>query len=60
MLGVFAEFETNLRRERQLVRVLGGNRISIESTYAPDVIARLASFGHESKYPPAEPGALIE
>jgi gamma-glutamyltranspeptidase/glutathione hydrolase len=29
------------------VRVLGGNRISVESTYAPDVIARLASFGHE-------------
>jgi gamma-glutamyltranspeptidase / glutathione hydrolase len=29
------------------VPVLGGNRISIESTYAPDVIARLASFGHE-------------
>ncbi len=29
------------------VRILGGNRISVESTYAPDVIARLASFGHE-------------
>jgi gamma-glutamyltranspeptidase/glutathione hydrolase len=29
------------------VRVLGGNRISVESTFPPDVIARLASFGHE-------------
>ena len=29
------------------VRVLGGNRISVESTFPPDVIARLASLGHE-------------
>jgi gamma-glutamyltranspeptidase/glutathione hydrolase len=29
------------------VRVLGGNRISIEPTFPSDVIARLASFGHE-------------
>jgi gamma-glutamyltranspeptidase/glutathione hydrolase len=39
------------------VRVLGGNRISVESTFAPDVIARLASFGHEiipGEEPPAD------
>jgi len=39
------------------VRVLGGNRISLESTFAPDVIARLASFGHEiipGEEPPAD------
>jgi gamma-glutamyltranspeptidase/glutathione hydrolase len=39
------------------VRVLGGNRISVESTFAPDVIARLASFGHEiipGEKPPAD------
>jgi gamma-glutamyltranspeptidase / glutathione hydrolase len=29
------------------VRVLGANRISVESTFPSDVIARLASFGHE-------------
>jgi gamma-glutamyltranspeptidase/glutathione hydrolase len=29
------------------VRVLDGNRISVESTFQPDVIARLAAFGHE-------------
>jgi gamma-glutamyltranspeptidase / glutathione hydrolase len=29
------------------VRALGGNRISVESTFPPDVVARLASFGHE-------------
>ena len=29
------------------VRVLGGNRIAIELTFPPDVIARLASLGHE-------------
>jgi hypothetical protein len=28
-------------------RPFGENRISVESTYAPDVVARLASFGHE-------------
>ena len=39
------------------VRVLSGNRISIESTFAPDVVARLASFGHEiilGEAPPAD------
>jgi gamma-glutamyltranspeptidase/glutathione hydrolase len=39
------------------VRVLGGNRISVESTFAPDVVARLASFGHEiirGEGPPAD------
>jgi gamma-glutamyltranspeptidase/glutathione hydrolase len=39
------------------VRVLGGNRISAESTFPPDVIARLASFGHEivpGEDPPAD------
>ena len=29
------------------VRVLGGNRISVESTFPSEVIARLASLGHE-------------
>jgi gamma-glutamyltranspeptidase/glutathione hydrolase len=29
------------------VRVLGGKRISVESMFPPDVIARLASFGHD-------------
>jgi gamma-glutamyltranspeptidase / glutathione hydrolase len=29
------------------VRVLGGNRISVEPTFPSDVIARLASLGHE-------------
>jgi gamma-glutamyltranspeptidase/glutathione hydrolase len=29
------------------VRVLGGNRISVEPTFPTDVISRLASFGHE-------------
>jgi gamma-glutamyltranspeptidase / glutathione hydrolase len=39
------------------VRVLGANRISVESTFSPDVIARLASFGHEiipGEAPPAD------
>ncbi len=39
------------------VRVLGANRISVESTFPPDVIARLASFGHEiipGEAPPAD------
>ena len=39
------------------VRVLGENRISVETTFAPDVIARLASFGHEiisGEEPPAD------
>jgi gamma-glutamyltranspeptidase / glutathione hydrolase len=38
------------------VRVLGGNRISVESTFSADTIARLASFGHEivsGEAPPA-------
>ena len=29
------------------VRILDNNRISVESTFASDVIARLALFGHE-------------
>ena len=29
------------------VRVLGGKRISVESMFPPNVIARLASFGHD-------------
>ena len=29
------------------VRVLGGNRISVEPTFESDVIARLASLGHQ-------------
>jgi gamma-glutamyltranspeptidase / glutathione hydrolase len=39
------------------VRVLGGNRISVEATFPSDVIARLASFGHEivaGEAPPAD------
>jgi gamma-glutamyltranspeptidase/glutathione hydrolase len=39
------------------VRVLGGNRISVESTFPSDVIARLASAGHEiiaGEEPPAD------
>jgi gamma-glutamyltranspeptidase/glutathione hydrolase len=39
------------------VRVLGGNRISVESTLPPDVIARIASFGHSiipGEKPPAD------
>jgi gamma-glutamyltranspeptidase / glutathione hydrolase len=39
------------------VRVLGANRISVESTFPPDVTARLASFGHEiipGEAPPAD------
>jgi gamma-glutamyltranspeptidase/glutathione hydrolase len=39
------------------VRVLGGNRISVEPTFTSDVIARLASLGHEiipGEEPPAD------
>ena len=39
------------------VRALGGNRISIEPTFPSDVIARLASLGHEivpREDPPAD------
>lgn len=39
------------------VRVLGGNRISLEATFATDVVARLASFGHDivaGEEPPAD------
>ncbi len=39
------------------VRVLGGNRVSVESTFAPDVIARLAALGHKiipGEEPPAD------
>ncbi len=39
------------------VRVLGGNRISVEATFAADVVACLASFGHDivaGEEPPAD------
>jgi gamma-glutamyltranspeptidase/glutathione hydrolase len=39
------------------VRVLGGNRVSVESTFAPEVIARLAALGHKiipGEEPPAD------
>jgi gamma-glutamyltranspeptidase/glutathione hydrolase len=42
------------------VRVLGGNRISIESTFPPDVIARLPSFGHEIIRGEAPPGDWLQ
>jgi len=42
------------------VRVLGGNRISVESTFPPEVIARLASFGHEIVPGEAPPGDWLQ
>ena len=42
------------------VRVLGGNRISVEATFPSDVIARLASFGHEIVAGEAPPTDWLE
>jgi len=39
------------------VRVLGGNRISVESTFPPEVVARLGAMGHQiipGEEPPAD------
>jgi len=40
MLGVFAEFETNLRRERQLEGIKAAKALGCDSAWGPDADRR--------------------